>query len=88
MYNLITKNDVVLYITEDSISLPSMASKITFIQQPFNREVTVGGQDINNLNAEIKITTDSLPEDFIGCKYVYTTEFELNPNYREPVEED
>lgn len=88
MYNLITKNDLVLYITEDEINLPSMNATITFVQQPFNSEVTVGGGDVNTDSCIVKTTNESIPLGFVGTKYKYTTTFELNEAYIELIDEE
>jgi len=86
MYTLIVKNTKVLYTTVDAISLPSNTGKITFTQQPFDVETSVGGGDINENNCTLVTDIETIPEDFVGCKYIYTIEngFEVNPDYIDP----
>jgi hypothetical protein len=72
--------DISKYIFEDDVEITIDEATIT------TPDFIVS--DMNSSNATV-VEDVTPPEDWTGCKYIYAdTEWELNPDWVEPVDED
>ena len=83
--NVITKDGVAAYYTDDDVTLPSDGvTMIEITELPSGTLTRIGGGDINTDTATLYTEVVDIPEDYTGGKYLYNgSDFTLNPDYEE-----